>query len=145
MAGDGVVLGKRVVVDGHAEPVRNTIHIREVRNYLVHIEHASIVEPLSSETVNVASLHCPRCLGELHGVVEDCPLADAHVGRGVVVLERSGEPRVLREADQTGRMMRNSVVAFIDRRDDHTDHLALGTSDGGGAVHHRAIQINMRA
>ena len=61
----------------------------------------------------------------------------------VVGSERGNQSFIFDQSTQTGRVVFNSVAAMVGYGSDDSNHLPLGPTDGGFAVHYSFVKQNM--
>ena len=117
-----------VLVGDHTKSVSDSVHIREVGRDLVNVKNVAIAQATTSHIGEVSLGHGGRSDSQLHRVVEDRSVTRCSCRVLVVINKRAYEVGVLGEADQTGRVVRQSIVAAVDSRNDDADHLSLDAS-----------------
>ena len=127
----------------NAKTVGHTVDVRKVRNDLIDIEDVSVGQTALSHGLKIVGNNESRSARELGCIRQHCSLTRRHFDRLVVVDKGTYPSFVLGEANQTGRMVRKSIVATVYLGDDHADHLSFSAGNCRPAVHDGAIKIDM--
>lgn len=116
MSGPSIVR-QHVVVQRDTQAVRESVHIRVIRDRQVRVQNITVAQSSRLERLEIGLHHFARAAGQLVAVVENRPLTRVQF-RGAVIRSQLIDETLwlvsLYQAAQTGRVVFNSVVAEVD-------------------------------
>ncbi len=128
------------IFERDAQAIGQAIDVGEVADDLVDVENVALREARYLERLDVITCHGSRRACELFGIGQhgELPAGQACLAPiGGQLLNQGG---IFDEPEQTCPVMHQSIVTAIERRNNHGDHLALGSPHVRLPVHDGAIQ-----
>ena len=110
----------------HAQTIHQAVGKGIIACDLVDVEDGSITKTGLAQGDDIGFNHVPGLAGELDGVGEHGPVSRGEgIGRLPILLQLLHQCLVIGQAEQPGSMMGYSVVAAINGRYHHRNHLPL--------------------
>lgn len=115
----------RASLEFHTQTVCDSIHEGEIGRDLADIEDGGVVESNLPKGFDIRLADRGRRTREALDVAEHGLVGVTDRGRSVIRGDRRDQRLVLGQLTKRGTVVMQSVVALVDRRDDHGDHFAL--------------------
>ena len=124
------------ILQRDTQAIGQAVNIGIICDDLINVQNSPITKPLMAQGGHIIPNHIPRSPRQFGRVVEHCSLTRGQGCLSVILLKLFDQRFIFNQPEETRSMMDQSVMAPIERRHDHRNHLPLRAADGRLTIHY---------